>query len=206
MDNRQQKTDEAIDRLLSVIKEDGEKTEHMINLSVLLFERGAFEEAEGILIKKFEDDSNDFRIPYTLGSFYYNKAIFDKALELYRQAYELKQDDKDLNYMLAQTLSHTSMTKLALPYYMTAFDLCDSYDEDVYFQYALNLAQNDMIDEAQPIFENIIKKNDQHDDAYYNLALIHYYREQFDIAEHSVTKALAINPNHFLALKLQSSL
>src|SRR5699024_2112715 len=101
-------------------------------------------------------------------------------------------------FMLGMSLINQGYDKLALPYFMRAAEL-DPDDENIMFQYALTLAKNNQIDDAEKIFQTVVKKNPNHSDAHYNLGVIASFYSHYDEALHHFEEALRIQPDHMLA-------
>lgn len=105
------------------------------------------------------------------------KEDFMKAKDYFEQALKAGMENSDLFYMLGQTLIKLEQPKLAMPYLQRAVELNEE-DNEARFQFGMCLANEHMLEEAVTTFTEVITRDPQHADAFYNLGVAYAYLEK----------------------------
>lgn len=111
-------------------------------------------------------------------------------------------ENSDLFYMLGQTLMKLEQPKLAMPYLQRAVELNEE-DNEARFQFGMCLANEHLLEEAVTVFTEVIARDPQHADAFYNAGVAYAYLEKKDEALEMLGKAIDVQPDHMLALHAQ---
>lgn len=195
---RENKLDKAAKLFDEIIAENPDDPVGYINFGNLLQHIQEFDRAIKFYEKAITLDDNAATAYYGLGGIYYEQSKFEEAQKNYQKAISLGLDEADVYYMLGMTFQQQSQYKLSLPYLQRASEL-NGNDMEILFQYGLSLAQVNEVDHAKAIFQNVIKQDEQHSDAHYNLGVIALYQDDPKTSLHHFNAALAVQPDHLLA-------
>lgn len=92
---------------------------------------------------------------YKLGNKNYDKGEYDRAIDLYKKGY--KEDDPELNFMLAEAYRRSNRIKEAAPYYAAAYDAGSGEPSLVYY-YARSLKANKQYAEAEKLLKDYVTR------------------------------------------------
>lgn len=193
------KREEALKLLFDAIESDSNNEVHYINAGNLLFEERMYEEAERFFLKAIELNEKAATAYFSLGNLYYNSEQFERAEQLLRKAIDLGLEEADVYYLLGMTFVKRQLHLFGIPYLQRAQEL--GSDITISFQYGLALAKVNYLDEAEKIFKQVLKQDENYVDALYNLGILYIHQDQFDEGKLYLQKALQVNPNHLLAKK-----
>lgn len=196
---REQKYEEAAVLFNEIIEENPEDPVGYINFGNLLLHINDYERAERFFNRALELDAHAATAYYGLGNTYFEQADYKQAKDFFKKAIDHGLDEEaDVYYMLGFSLQKEEQNLLAIPFLQRAAEL-DPDNEEFLFQYGLALAQNNHIDQAESVFHEVLSKNKQHSDAYYNLGVISLFKENAEAALEYFHKAVDIQPGHILA-------
>lgn len=187
----------AAKTFIEIIEEDPDNPVGYVNFANLLIQMKQFEEAERFLLKAIEIDENTATAYYSLGNLYYDSHLYQEAEKMYQKSIQLGLEDSDVYFMLGMTYVKREYYQLAIPFLQRAVELKE--DVDKLFQYGLALAQADYLKEAETIFLQVIEKDENHADSFYNLGIIEVHRNEEEKAITFFEKALKAQPDHKLA-------
>jgi tetratricopeptide (TPR) repeat protein len=75
----------------------------------------------------------------------------------------------------------------------------DESDAEARYYYALSLAQQEEVDQAEAEFKKVVEQDPDHADAHYNLGVAALFNERAEEALRFFEKALEAEPEHALA-------
>lgn len=195
---KQQKFEEAATLFNEIIEGNPDNPLGYVNFGNLLLHVNDLEKAKLFFEKALEIDDTVATAFYGLGNLYYEQEDFPKAQKNLQRSIELGLEEGDIYYLLGMSLLSQSHDTLALPYLLRATELAPN-DDQILFQYGLALAQQQYLEDAKGAFQHVLKINEAHSDAHYNLGVLALYNEQAKEALDHFNKALQIQPDHLLA-------
>lgn len=193
----EQQYEEAAQLFIEHIEEEPNDPVRYINFASFLLQMKQDEQAERFFLKAIELDEKAATAYYGLGNIYYEHELFDEAEKVYLHSIRLGMDDADVYYILGMTYVKKENMTLSLPYLQRATEL--SNDADMLFQYGLVLAKSDYLKEAETVLHRVVKQEEKHADAWYNLGIIAVQNDQFEMAIHYFEQVLEHQPEHLLA-------
>lgn len=196
---KKQKFKEASQLLTQVIENNPQDPIGYINYGNLLIHKKEYDQVERLFAKAIELDPKAATAYYGLGNLYYEQKDFEKSVDKYQTAIKLGLNHSDAYYMLGMSLVNSNFHMHAIPYLLRATELDKDDDDEKLFQYGLALAKSEFLSEAEDAFHHVLKMNEQHSDAYYNLGIISLYHDELADALEQFSAALRIQPNHMLA-------
>lgn len=201
---KENKYEEASKLLIHLMETYPKEARYFLRFGQLLFQMKQYDEAERFFLKAIELDEAIAESFYGLGNLYYETALFDDAEKMFHHCLRLGLDDSDTHFMLGMTYVQKANLTLSLPYLQRSAEL--SNEPTQYFQYGLSLAKLNYIEEAKVIFEKVIEMNEEHADAFYNLAIIAIYEQAHNEALSYIEKALTLKPEHALAKQAKENI
>ena len=168
------------------------------NFGNLLLSIHEYEKALPFFERAIELDRGQGSAYYGTGNAYYNLQDYDRASRYFLEALNNGIEEADVHFMAGMSYVHLGQPMMGLVHLQRACEINEK-DTEARFQYALCLAKLEHLTLAQEQFENVIKRDDSHADAFYNLGLIAFYNEAIDEADRLFKKALAIQNDHMLA-------
>lgn len=195
---QEQKYEEAANLFNEVIEENPDDPLGYINFGNLLLHLKDYERAKRFFNKAIELDSKSATAYYGLGNLLFEQSDYSEAINQFQKAEQLGLTEADVYFMIGLSLVNQEQFKFALPYLLRATELSPD-DDEIQFQYGLTLAQSNALVEAKQVFLNILNRNTEHADTYYNLGVIELYDENVDKALNYFNKALKVQPDHLLA-------
>lgn len=198
---QQGKYEEALQACFDNIEHDPKAVENYINSGILLAEANEIEKAERFFQRAIDLQPDNGSVYYNLANVYFNEQRFQEAIKLYQLSKEKGLDTKDTNYMIGLAFKQMEANREALPYLMRAAEIDNHFEDlEVQFQYALDLCELEMFQQAIPILERILTLNNEHADAQYNLTLATYMQdEDIDKAIEGFERAIEMDPSHLLS-------
>lgn len=194
---KERKFDEAANIFNAYIEENPEEPIGYVNFGNLLMHMREFDRALKFYEKSIELDPSTATAHYGIGNVYFEQENYKEAQLRYHDALTHELDVSDVHFMLGLSLQYQELHTLALPYLLRAVEL--EPDEEKEFQYGLALAHEELLDEAKKMFDNVLKRNDQHSDAHYNLGVIALYDQDIETGLYHFEEALTYQPDHLLA-------
>jgi tetratricopeptide (TPR) repeat protein len=195
---KEQKYEKAAVLFNELIEENPKDPIGFINFGNLLLHMNDDERAERFFKRALELDENAATAYYGLGNTYFERSDYDQAKVHFQYAIDHGLQEADVYYMLGYTLQKQEQDRLAIPFLLRATEL-DPDNVEFLFQYGLSLAQSELIDQAETIFQQVLNQDEEHSDAYYNLGVISLFKEQAETALEYFNKAVDIQPDHLLA-------
>ncbi|ANC79417.1 hypothetical protein ABE65_014770 [Fictibacillus phosphorivorans] len=192
------KFEEAAKSLESMIETDPENPVHYINFGNLLSAVHEHEKAIQFFDKALSLDENAVAAYYGAGIACYHLEEFSKSAKLFQEAIKGGLQDSDTHFMTGMSFVSLGEHKLAFPYLMRATELNDQ-DHESLFQFGLCQARTGDIQSASTTFEKVVKRDETHADAWYNLGVTYSYFDKNVEALKAFQKALDIQPDHYLA-------
>lgn len=158
--------------------------------------QGADSQEVKALLAKLNDNPNDPKLYWELGSLYYNEGKFEKSEESYRRALDLDPSEKSALISLANLLRYRGRFEEAEGFLKKA--LVSAQDEFVYIELGKLYRNWKRYDKALEMFQKAIEINPRNDLAYsYGLGYLYRDMGRFEEAERSFKKALELNPSSF---------
>src|SRR5699024_373276 len=195
---KEQKYEQAAVLFNELIEENPKDPIGFINFGNLLLHMNDDERAERFFKRALELDENAATAYYGLGNTYFERSDYDQAKVHFQHAIDHGLKEADVYYMLGYTLQKQEQDRLAIPFLLRATEL-DPDNVEFLFQYGLSLAQSELIDQAETIFQQVLNQDEEHSDAYYNLGVISLFKEQAETALEYFNKAVDLQPDHLLA-------
>ncbi|HLQ73326.1 MAG TPA: tetratricopeptide repeat protein [Bacillota bacterium] len=195
---KEKKYEEAAALYLEMIDERPDDVLGYINLGHVFLQVNEIEKSYNLFKKALEIDEDSATAHYGIGNCYFEQAKFPDARKHYEQAINQGLEDADTYFMLGMTFVHEEQSIFGIPYLLRATELNDA-DEQILFQYGLALAKVNYTDEAKEAFLRVMILNSKHPDALYNLGVIAVYEDKLDEGLAYFNRALASQPDHFLA-------
>lgn len=192
------KIEAAVQLLLEAVEEEPENPLHLVNLGTLLFQHEQYEEAEAFFLQALQLDEEMATAHFGLASIHYELGKFKEAARALRTCIALQLEDADVYYLLGMSYIHLHNPLLALPFLQRASELDPSLT--YLFQYGLTLAKQEHYEEAEEIFERILKIDENHVDSLYNLAIIYIQKDEVAEGFRLLKQTVELAPNHQLAL------
>lgn len=194
---KQQEYEHAAELLNKIIEDHPHDPLGYINFGNLLLHMNDLDRAASFFYKAIELDDQVPTAFYGLGNLFYEKKDYPKAQQYFQQAIDLRLEVGDVFYMLGMSMIHQEFKTLAIPYLQRAAEI--DPDDDKVFQYGLTLAELNYLSEAEKVFKRVLKINQQHSDAYYNLGVLALFNENAIQALEHFNEALHHQPDHLLA-------
>ena len=169
-----------------------------VNLGTLLQSMGDADRALRFYDKALTIDPTFASAHYAKGALYFSADLLVEAEESLRLALLHGLDDADLHFMLGLTYQKLGDPVRGIPRLKQATEL-NGVDVEIAFQYGLALAQNEQIEEAAEIFEQVLLLEETHTDARYNYAIALAFLGQQEACYTELETVLAYQPNHTLA-------
>lgn len=133
--------------------------------------------------------------------------VFFGVLSGCGDAKESNQNDEMTFYRKARNLYSKQDYASALGIYETLIPkLAPPYKDSAMFEYGMCLSTFLRSEEAKAALLHSEKSGYRLDDAYYNIAVIHYARSKYDSAEHYLDKTFEIDSVHFRAIFLKEKI
>lgn len=200
-----EKNDEAAAKLLiEYIDEHPTDPIGYINFANLLATTNQMKEAERFFLKAIELDEGVATAYYGLGNLYFNHELYQEAEKMFQKCLKLGLEDADVFFMLGMTYVNRKDKLLALPFLQRASEL--DYKPTTLFQYGLALAETNYLKEAKATFDAVLKVDEAHADALYNLGIIAVYNDEIANAVHYFEQVLQIQPEHLLAQQAKATM
>ena len=130
------------------------------------------------------------------GIAHHDKGEYDKALEAYKKALELDPASSWANYEMALTYMYKGNNEKAIEHCDVVLKAGSDAMAEAYIVKGSALDNLGKTRESIELFNEGIEKFSQNHLLYYNLAFDYYKIEEFENAEKTLFKALAINPYH----------
>lgn len=194
---KERKFDEAANLFNAYIEENPKDPVGYVNFGNLLMHMREYDRALRFYEKAIQLDEKTATAHYGIGNVLFDQEKYSDAQHHYQNALTHKLDVSDVHFMLGLSLQYQELHTLALPYLLRAVEL--EPDEEKEFQYGLALANEQMLDEAREMFDNVLQRNNQHSDAHYNLGVIALYNQDTDKSMYHFDEALKYQPDHLLA-------
>jgi len=168
-----------------------------VNFGNLLMHTGDYDRAVVFYERAIELDVKTGTAYYGIGNVLFEQEKYKEAQFYYQNALKHGLDVSDVHFMLGLSLQNQDEHTLALPYLLRAVEL--EPDEEKEFQYGLALAHEELLDEAQKVFDQVLERNKEHSDAHYNLGVIALYHQDTEKSMYHFEEALKYQPDHVLA-------
>lgn len=121
--------------------------------------------------------------------------MYQKAMEIYMEAYELFGPDAELNVLMAESLLKLGAYDKAKKYLLEAIYF-DSYNDEAYYQLGLTyLAKRNWV-AAEHAFDKAIGIEDQREEFYCGMAEAHMHQGRLDEAEENLQTAIELGPDN----------
>jgi len=159
------KNNDLIDKIANIDRENLEKTD-----------------------KKLPDTTEDFK----LGNEYYDKGDYDKAIDCYQKAIDIKPDD-EAYYNMGIVYDAKGDYDKAIEYYQKAIEL-NPNDNETYYNMGNAYYNKGDYEKAIECYQKAIEINPD-DEAYYNMGLAYYNKGDYEKAIECYQKAIEINPD-----------
>jgi tetratricopeptide (TPR) repeat protein len=192
------KFEEAAKSLEAMIEADPKNPVHYINFGNLLSAVHEHEKAIHFFDRALSLNENAAAALYGAGIACYHLEQYSKAAKLFQEAIKCGLQDGDTHFMAGMSFVSLGENRLAFPYLMRAAEL-NSEDHEALFQFGLCQARTGDIQTALNTFEKVVKQHEKHTDAWYNLGVTLTYFDRDAEALQAFEKALAIQPDHYLA-------
>lgn len=196
--------DAAAKLFVELIDENPSDPIGYINLGNLLLIVKEYDKAENFYFKAIEVDETTATAYYSLGNLYFDQAIYDQAATLFQEAIRRGLEDADVYYLCGMALVKNEHLIQAVPFLQRAAELDEGVDKA--FQYGLLLAQLNYLEEAEEVLQIVVEGDAEHADALYNLGIIAGHKEEKETAIELLTKVIALQPEHQLAVDAKASL
>lgn len=191
--------EEAVKVLTEQIEKEPTDVVAYVNFGNVLLSMGDVERAARFYDRAIEVDADAPTIYYSYGNLYYQAQEYTKAAQKFQLALEKGLDEADVYFMLGISLLTDGKAKLALPYLLTATEK-NPTDTEALFQYALVLAQLEMMPEAIAAFEQVLALDETQADALYYLATARLMNgEDSSLITPLFEQVLALDPTHEMA-------
>ena len=191
----QNKTRDAKEVLERIEKKFPENTETLLKLSELYFLVRQYQKAIDYVNKALKIDENLAKAYYLKGSIYRESGDTTRAISSIETAVEQDNKYEDAYYDLG-VMYGARKNPLALDYYNNTLRINPSNQNALYARAKL-LQDLGKIEEAILEYKNIVLKNKNCENCYYNLGAIYLEIKKDNIlALENFTKAIAINPNY----------
>lgn len=201
---KQNEIEAAVELLLQAVEAEPDNPLHLVNLGTLLFQHNQYEEAEAFFLQALQLDEQMATAHFGLASVHYERRQFKEATRALRTCIALQMEDADVYYLLGMSYINLHNPLLALPFLQRASEIQQT--TTYLFQYGLTLAKQEHYQEAQKVFEKILKIDNTHADTLYNLAIIYLQDNRTEAGFDLLKQALEIEPNHHLAKRLLEQL
>ncbi|MBE1554623.1 tetratricopeptide repeat protein [Sporosarcina limicola] len=191
--------EKAVEAFMKAVEQDPKNAIGYINLGNVFASLSDAEKAEPFFQKAITLDKEAGTAYYGLANLYYNKERYEEAAKLYETAIRQGVEEADAYFMLGKSLERTGNEKLALPYLQRAAELAPE-DLEARLSYGILLANMELFKEAGAEFRFILKQDEEHADAHYNLGLLYAVstNDKADALLH-LKKAFTIDPEHIQA-------
>ncbi len=196
---QEERHEEAIEAFMKAIETSPEDAVAYINIGNVFAAVNDIEKAEQFFQQAIALDEKAATAYYSLANLYYNVERFEEAAKLYEKAIQYEMTGADAYYMLGKCFEQLGNDKLALPYVQRAAEL-NVKDEQIQVTYGIILSKLELFEEAQKVFHHVLKLNENHADAHYNLGMVYAVStDDKASAKHHLKRAYTIEPDHMQA-------
>lgn len=194
----------AAELFVKYIDEQPEDPIGYINFANLLVMTNQLQEAERCFLRAIELNETSATAYYGLGNLYYEQNLLEDAEKIYQHCLKLGLEDADVYFMLGMTYVKRDDMMLSLPFLQRATELAEQPES--LFQYGLALAKMNFQNEAEVIWQRVLKLDKTHADTLYNLGIIAMNKQDNSLAIAYFDNTLSAQPDHMLARKAKEAL
>lgn len=192
----QSQLDEAEHILTVGLKQHPSSIPLKIKSTVLLAERGFFDEAISILESYKSIDQHSAEINMSLGWLYLKKGFLDNALMAFDKAIELSIDEAESFFLdIGFNLNQEGYYSEAI-YYLSYATIQYEDNENILFELAYAYDKADQIDDGIETYLILLELNPYFENAWYNLGILYNKKGEFTKAIDAYEYSIAINVEH----------
>ncbi|MFT3738975.1 MAG: tetratricopeptide repeat protein [Breznakibacter sp.] len=188
--------DEAEKILTIGLKQHPSSIPLKIKSTVLLAEKGRYDQAIQILEQFSSIEKNNAEVAMSLGWLYLKKGFLDDSLYYFDKTVELAFDESesfllDIGYNLNQEGFYGEAI-----YYLSIANIQFPENESILFELAYAYDKTEQLDDGVETYLRLLDINPYSENAWYNLGILYNKRNEFDKAVAAYEFSLAIYPEH----------
>ncbi|MEW6328055.1 MAG: glycosyltransferase [Thermodesulfobacteriota bacterium] len=177
-----------------MLKADPDSLDAAINLGLLHFKKGMYDEAAGFLEKAIRIKPDLVEARNVLGSIYIMREEYARAEQILLEALELRPYDFDTLSQLGHLFCTLNQMDRALEFLLQAAKV-NPHSEEILNDIGVLFYSQGKQEEAECYFHASLKEKNNYADAYYNLGLLYFEQSKYEKAIEAMRRCVALEPD-----------